>query len=334
MIIGFDVGGSKISLFLSERNGRVLYREKVPTPLFKTPMDLIEKLVDMSREAEERSESPVDIISVVFAGAVDGKSGIIKSSPNLFGGQEIPISSILEDILGKTVYIENDATAVAISEKIFGNGKIFSNFIYVTLSTGIGGGIFMNNRVYRGSNGMAGEFGHMRVVSDGKVCGCGRTGCFETVAGGRAIGEMLRTSGIGSSSRYLKKITDRPLEARDLFDGASRGDAECLDMARIFVDSMASGIASLANIFDPEAIMLGGGMANSPDIVFNGIREKVPGQMKTMVRNMEFFRTTPVTVELSPMAVVLYEEQIPGFNIERIVKEMREKISPKKKIEP
>jgi glucokinase len=327
LILGFDVGGSKISMFLSDRNGNILKRSRVRTPDFKRPEDLIEQLVSMSRDAEHSSPSEIETVSVVFAGAVDGKRGIIRSSPNLFGGVEIPLSDILEDILKMTVYIENDATATAISEKIFGNGKAFANFIYLTLSTGIGGGIFMNNRVYRGSLGMAGEFGHMVVDPNGPLCGCGRRGCFEAVAGGKAALKIMERTKAYERSQCLKEISLENVEAKHIFDCAEKADPACLEVVAELTHNMEEGIASLINIFDPEAVMIGGGLSNSKHLVYESIVNNVPKLMATMTRELKFFRTSQVTVELSPMAVVLYEEEIPGFNIERIIKEMKERIA-------
>ncbi len=327
MILGFDVGGSKISMFLSDRNGNILKRSRVRTPDFKRPEDLIEQIVKMSNDAEHSAPSEIETVSVVFAGAVDGKKGIIRSSPNLFGGMEIPLSDILEDILKKTVYIENDATATAISEKIFGNGKAFSNFIYLTLSTGIGGGIFMNNRVYRGATGMAGEFGHMVVDPDGPLCGCGRKGCFEAVAGGKAAVRIMDSLKAYERSECLQKIPREQVEAKEIFECAENGDMVSMEVVASLTKNMEEGIASLINLFDPEAVMIGGGLSNSRKLVFDEIVKNAPKMMATMEREVKFFRTSQVTVELSPMAVVLYEEEIPGFNIERIIKEMKERIS-------
>jgi glucokinase len=327
LILGFDVGGSKISMFLSDRNGNILRRSRVRTPDFKRPEDLIEQLVTMSRDAEHAAASDIETVSVVFAGAVDGKRGIIRSSPNLFGGIEIPLSDILEDILKKTVYIENDATATAISEKIFGNGKAFSNFIYLTLSTGIGGGIFMNNRVYRGSLGMAGEFGHMVVDPQGPVCGCGRKGCFEAVAGGKAALKIMDRIKAYERSECLRQTPRENVEAKQIFECAEKGDPPCLEVVGELTKNMEEGVASLINIFDPEAVMVGGGLSNSKKLVYESIEKNSPSLLATMKRDVKFFRTSQVTVELSPMAVVLYEEEIPGFNIERIIKEMKERIT-------
>ncbi|MCL4320108.1 MAG: ROK family protein, partial [Candidatus Thermoplasmatota archaeon] len=138
-------------------------RLKIKTPKFNSPQEMVDLIGNMVDSIEEETGRIPDAISVVIAGAVDARRGIIRSSPNLFGGTEIEFSKMLEERLGKIVYIENDATATAISEKIFGNGKSQDNFLYITMSTGIGGGVFINNRIYRGSLGMAGEFGHMVI---------------------------------------------------------------------------------------------------------------------------------------------------------------------------
>ncbi len=291
-------------------------------------VDLIGNMVD---SIEEETGRIPDAISVVIAGAVDARRGIIRSSPNLFGGTEIEFSKMLEERLGKIVYIENDATATAISEKIFGNGKSQDNFLYITMSTGIGGGVFINNRIYRGSLGMAGEFGHMVIDPLGPVCGCGRRGCFEIMAGGKGTLRIAEAMNTYAKSPYFKKIPPEKLEARHVFDGAEAGDKECIRVIDKVVENMTRGVANLVNIFDPEAIMIGGGLSNSKELVVDGIAERLQEELKTMKRNVEIFRTNQITVELSPLAVVLYEKEMPSFNYERIIREMRQKITEKTK---
>jgi glucokinase len=292
---------------------------------------MVELIGNMVDSIEEETGRIPDAISVVIAGAVDARRGIIRSSPNLFGGTEIEFSKMLEERLGKIVYIENDATATAISEKIFGNGKSQDNFLYITMSTGIGGGVFINNRIYRGSLGMAGEFGHMVIDPLGPICGCGRRGCFEIMAGGKGTLRIMEAMNTYAKSPYLKKIPTEKLEARHVFDGAEAGDKECIRVVDKVVENMTRGVANLVNIFDPDAIMIGGGLSNSKELVVDGIAERLQDELKTMRRDVEIYRTNQITVELSPLAVVLYEKEMPSFNYERIIREMREKITEKTK---
>ena len=292
---------------------------------------MVELIGNMVDSIEEETGRIPDAISVVIAGAVDARRGIIRSSPNLFGGTEIEFSKMLEERLGKIVYIENDATATAISEKIFGNGKSQDNFLYITMSTGIGGGVFINNRIYRGSLGMAGEFGHMVIDPLGPICGCGRRGCFEIMAGGKGTLRIMEAMNTYAKSPYLKKIPTEKLEARHVFDGAEAGDKECIRVVDKVVENMTRGVANLVNIFDPDAIMIGGGLSNSKERVVDGIAERLQDELKTMRRDVEIYRTNQITVELSPLAVVLYEKEMPSFNYERIIREMREKITEKTK---
>ncbi len=326
-VLGFDVGGSKISMFLTDSSGKVHKRARIKTPVFENPQQLIDLLGDMADTVEKDTGMIPDSIAVVIAGAVDAVRGILRSSPNLFGDKEVHLSSMLEKRLKKVVYIENDATAVAISEKVFGNGKGFENFLYITLSTGIGGGIFINNKVYRGALGMAAEFGHVVMDPQGPLCGCGRRGCFEAIAGGRGTMKLMEEMGSYSRSPYLQKIDRQKMEAKDIFAGAEVRDEECIAVVERVVKNMVSGIANLVNIFDPEAIMIGGGLANSRELVIDRIEKDLPEALKSMRRNIQIRKTNPITVELSPLAVVLNEHETPAFNYERIVREMREKLS-------
>lgn len=328
-VLGFDVGGSKISMFLTDSSGKVHKRTRIKTPTFENPEQLIDLLGNMADRVEEDTGTVPDSIAVVIAGAVDAVRGILRSSPNLFGDKEVQLSSMLGKRLNKVVYIENDATAVAISEKVFGNGRGFENFLYITLSTGIGGGIFINNKVYRGSLGMAAEFGHIVMDPQGPLCGCGRRGCFEAIAGGKGTIKLMKEMNSYSRSPYLQKFNVDNLEAKDIFEGAEVRDEECMAIVDRVVKNMVSGIANLVNIFDPEAIMIGGGLANSREIVIDRIEKGLPDALKSMRRNVQIRRTNPITVELSPLAVVLNEHETPAFNYERIVREMREKLSEK-----
>ncbi len=328
-VLGFDVGGSKISMFLTDSSGRVHQRTRIKTPVFDNPQQLIDLLGDMADTVEHDTGMMPDAIAVVIAGAVDAMKGILHSSPNLFGDKEVMLSNMLEKRLKKVVYIENDATAVAISEKVFGNGKGFENFIYITLSTGIGGGIYINNKVYRGALGMAAEFGHVVMDPQGPLCGCGRRGCFEAIAGGKGTLKLMEEMDSYSRSSYLQKFRKNKVEAKNIFDGAEMRDDECLAIVDRVVKNMVSGIANLVNIFDPEAVLIGGGLANSKEIVVDRIERELPEVMKSMRRHVEIRRTNPITVELSPLAVVLNEHETPAFNYERIVREMREKLSEK-----
>jgi glucokinase len=329
--MGFDIGGSKISLFLSDGNGKIHKRMKERTPVFKSPDELVDIIEKMANLVIDETGTAPDAFSVVIAGAVDARRGVIHSSPNLLGNQEVEFSKMLQDRLNKVVYIENDATAAAISEKIFGNGKTYENFIYLTLSTGIGGGIFINDKVYRGATGMAGEFGHMVIDPDGPICGCGRRGCFEVMAGGKGILKLMDKKSIYEKSDYLKQFKKNKVEAKHIFDGAESGDQYCSQLIDSVVDNMVSGIANLVNIFDPDAVMIGGGLSNSQELVLDNIERMLPDKLMGMNRNVSIFRTNPILVELSPLAVVLYEREMPSFNYERIIREMREKIVDKQK---
>ncbi len=314
---------------MTDSSGRIHKRLRIKTPEFKNPKELIDLIGSMSDEVEIETGMVPDAIAVVIAGAVDAIKGIVRSSPNLFGDREVQLSRMLEERLNKSVYIENDATAVAISEKVFGNGKGYENFIYVTLSTGIGGGIFINNRVYRGALGMAGEFGHTVMDPQGPLCGCGRRGCFEAIEGEKGTLKLMAEMDSYKNSEYLKKFKKEKIEAKTIFDGAEFGDAECLAIVDRVTENMVAGIANLVNIFDPEAVMIGGGMSDSKKLVVSRIEKELPEALKSMRRNVDIRKTNPITVELSPLALVLNEREMPSFNYERIIREMREKLSEK-----
>jgi len=167
----------------------------------------------------------------------------------------------LTEKFGREVYLDNDATAQAISVKIFDKGKSYSNFIYVVNGTGIGGGIFINNKIYRGHNGYAGELGHMVVLANGPVCGCERRGCIEALASGSAITRrVIENIKEVRNSTFLSSIPMNRLTTEDIFSGKKLGDPFSTLIIDEAVYYFSLFLSNIINIFDPEAIFLGGGV--------------------------------------------------------------------------
>ncbi|MCX8126025.1 MAG: ROK family protein, partial [Dehalococcoidia bacterium] len=190
LALGVDVGGTKVLAALVTEEGRVVSRERVLTGATDGPEAVIERIVATAdRLLRSSNLRPADLsgIALAVAGIIDIRRGIITTSPNLPGWKDVPLRDLIARELGTVTYLINDADAAALGENRFGTGRGTRHMVYITVGTGIGGGIIINGGLYAGASGCAGEFGHMTIDPDGPQCACGRYGCWEALASGSAI---------------------------------------------------------------------------------------------------------------------------------------------------
>ena len=238
---GIDVGGTKFLGVILDDNGDVLVEKRRATP---TGADtLIGELVDFARELGE-----FDTLGVGVPGLVT-RSGVLRAAPNLTGAHELAVGPTMSEALGLAVAVDNDATCAALAEWQHGAARGFDDVVLVTLGTGIGGGVVMGGRLQRGTNGFAGEIGHMVVKPDGPACPCGRRGCWERFASGRGL-QMLAGGRRGE----------------EVVEGARSGDRELLEVIDQFAHWVALGLVNLTNMLDPACIVLGGGLTAAQDL--------------------------------------------------------------------
>lgn len=309
-ILGFDVGGTKISAVLGDDTGHILGSIRKPTVRHLGRKKLAEDLVSMGHSllGEYGLKKP-DMIGVIFAALVDSERGLVLSSPNILGLSNLPVKKILEDEFGAVTYLENDATAATIAERIFGDGSKYNNFVYLTLSTGIGGGAFIDGKLYRGAHGMAGEMGHMVVMSNGPICGCGRRGCLEAIASGRGIARRVseNITAVKESELY-SKLRPSDIDAKKVFEFKKKGDMFSQLIIEETIYYLAVGLVNIIDIFDPEAIIIGGGISNAGEELFKPLRAAVHEEFKTMKRPVKITRGLKNGHDLSTIALPLYRE--------------------------
>ena len=195
-------------------------------------------------------------IGVGIPGPIDFKTGVVIEPPNLPGWKKVNLKSDLSKKFNVPVFIDNDANCAALGEALFGAGQNARDFIYITVSTGIGGGIIIDRKLYRGINGSAGEFGHMVIEPHGFKCGCGNTGCFEAMASGTSI---KTRSGEDAMAVHIK---------------AQQGDKKSLEVIKETAHYLGLGIANLVNIFNPELVIVGGGLSNMGELLLKPTREE------------------------------------------------------------
>jgi len=198
------------------------------------------------------------------AGAIDSDKGVITLSPNLPGWRDVPLGDIVRERYRVDVFLVNDASAAALGEHRFGAGRGVSNLILLTLGTGIGGGIIINGEMYLGACGSAAEIGHMVIDVNGPECGCGNRGCLETLASGTAVArDAVRRINQGEKSSLVAMVGGKieDITAEKVGTAARKGDSLALDVLSRAGTYLGVGLANLVNIFNPEMIVLGGGMA-------------------------------------------------------------------------
>ncbi|MEM3675547.1 MAG: ROK family protein [Thermoplasmataceae archaeon] len=307
-ILGFDVGGTKVSAVLGTSDGKIISKLRKPTVKHLGKKRLMQDFFDMGEELlEGNGVDHPDQIGITFAGLVDAEKGVVLSSPNILGLNNLEISKALEHKFKSRAFLENDATAATIAERLFGSGKNVENFVYLTLSTGIGGGAFLNGKLYRGAHGMAGEFGHMVVMSNGPVCGCGRRGCLEAIAGGRGIARRVSENIIAvRDSELLSKVRPSEIDAKKVFEFSRKGDM----FSRLIIEEtiyyLAVGIVNIINILDPEIVIIGGGIANAGDDLFNPLRAAVKEEFKSMARPVKIIKALKNGPDLATIALPVY----------------------------
>ena len=273
LALGIDLGGTKILTAVTDAHGRILSRDHCATPAAKGQDAVIESLVKSGRRALEQASvaaSALDAVGVAAAGPSNAETGILLTSPNLPGWQDVPLRDTVEKELRKETFLVNDANAAALAELRYGAARGARNYVYVTIGTGIGGGIVVDGEMYTGVGGTGGEVGHMSIDDSGPLCNCGSRGCWETLASGTALAtearhrikEGARTSILNHAGGDTEKVT-----ASVVHKAAQAGDSLANEIIARTGYYVGVGLANLVNIFNPEMIVVGGGLASMGDML-------------------------------------------------------------------
>jgi len=280
-VLAIDLGGTKIIAAIVSSQGQVMAREYYPTLAGEGPQSVIDRIlsaIDQLLRVRNIDLFQLDSISIASAGAIDLDQGLVTSSPNLPGWYDIPLRDIVNRKYRVNTFLINDASAAALGEYNFGAGKGVNNLIYLTVSTGIGGGIIINGELYLGPSGSAGEIGHMTIDINGPRCSCGNIGCLETLASGTAVaGEAIRRIGQGEESSLTEMVEGKieNITAEKVGVAAQGGDSLALDVISEAATYLGVGMVNLVNIFNPEMIIVGGGVAQIGDLLLDPVRQMV-----------------------------------------------------------
>lgn len=255
--LGIDIGGTNTAFGLVSREGEVVLEETVATGLFEDP----HQLVDYIYEHVSASDC-FDLILGIGIGAPNGNTftGNIEFAPNLKWKGVIPIADLFEERFHRPAILTNDANAAAIGEHLFGCAQDLKDFVTITLGTGLGSGIFINGELIVGHQGFAGEYGHVRVVANGRLCGCGRKGCLETYAS--STGVVRSITELESPNKATSVLTPET-SARGVFSAAEKGDLFAQEIVEFTAQILGSALADFAAFSNPQAYILFGGIAQS-----------------------------------------------------------------------
>ena len=277
--IGIDIGGSRLRAALVDGSGNILTRRETATLAQAGPAAVIEQLVELVDQIAPKAERAAIVgAGVACPGPLDTERGRALGIPTLAGWVDIPIASMIGTALALPVRLENDGIAAAIGEWKFGAGRGLRNLVYITVSTGIGGGVVLDGRPLRGHMGMAAHVGHMTVQRDGAVCSCGNRGCWEAYASGTAFGRRISNSS-GSMAGG---------DPRSVFAAARSGSRDAVAMVAEEADWLGIGIANLLHLYSPDCVVVGGGISNGFDLLEPGIRARLRSNA------MPAFRDVPV----------------------------------------
>src|SRR5579875_11639 len=281
-VLGFDIGGTKSAVVLATMDGTLRARMQIPTrPQMRSAETVLSELTELARallEEENVSQHDLAGISVVCGGPLDLENGLICSPPNLPGWDNVPIVAFLQERFHLPVVLENDANAGALAEWLFGAGKGASHLIYLTMGTGIGGGLILDGRLYHGKQGLAGEIGHQTILPDGPLCACGKQGCLEALASGPAIARLARESLMyGRHKRVLSLAGGKPADitAEHVIAAAKEGDNFAQGLLEEIGTYLGIGIANVLQILNPECVILGTIAVHAGDCLLEPVRKAV-----------------------------------------------------------
>ncbi|MGH9226436.1 MAG: ROK family protein [Acidimicrobiales bacterium] len=276
--VGIDVGGTK-ALGIAVVDGEVVAEDRVPSP--PKGDQLLDALAVLTAELGQAAGEAVTAVGVGVPGLVD-REGVLRFAPNLRGCSGLDVRTGLEERAHVPVAVDNDATCAAWGEHQLGAARGLDGVVLVTLGTGIGGGIVSGGRLQRGANGFAGEIGHMVVDPMGPPCPCGRTGCWERFASGFGLGRLAREAAqAGKANRIVELAGGDPEDVRGehVTVALVEDDPEAVAIMADFAWWLALGLANLANIFDPQAFVIGGGLVECGDSLFGPARRALAEQL-------------------------------------------------------
>lgn len=290
--IGIDVGGTNVKIALVDGNGKIIYSNSVPTYAkmgYEYTVNNIKQAIKDLMKETNTTPSDIEGIGFDFPGQVDCKTGVVKLAPNIPGWVNVPIAQMIEDEFHIPTRIDNDVRCAALGELKFGAGRGCENFICITVGTGIGSGIVINGKVVRGATNAAGELGHIKLqMNGGPICGCGDTGCLEASASGPAIVAMAQEyikGGKSTKFREMAAVEGGEITPYMVAKAAEEGDPVAKRIFEIVGEYIGIGLTSVINLLNPERVIIGGGVAESGELLLGPIRKTIKERAMVVAGN-------------------------------------------------
>ena len=290
--IGIDVGGTNVKIALVDDNGKIIYSNSVPTYAkmgYEYTVNNIKQAIKDLMKETNTTPSDIEGIGFDFPGQVDCKTGVVKLAPNIPGWVNVPIAQMIEDEFHIPTRIDNDVRCAALGELKFGAGRGCENFICITVGTGIGSGIVINGKVVRGATNAAGELGHIKLqMNGGPICGCGDTGCLEAFASGPAIVAMAQEyikGGKSTKFREMAAVEGGEITPYMVAKAAEEGDPVAKRIFEIVGEYIGIGLTSVINLLNPERVIIGGGVAESGELLLGPIRKTIKERAMVVAGN-------------------------------------------------
>ncbi len=296
-IIGIDLGGTNIPIALVTSGGMIVRQISISTNVSQGPEKVIERIIKAIKEIMNTvGHKSISGIGIGCAGQIDHKRGVVLFSPNLFWKNVHMVKKIKAAFKGLPVLLDNDANVAALGEYMCGAGKGMKNVIFMTWGTGVGGGIIINGRLYLGATGSAGEVGHIIISHDGPKCNCGNLGCLERYVGNKYIVNRAKELIKKEKNTTIHKLVNNDLSKITpliIKKAAMKGDKLAKQVWEEMGTYMGMGLVSIINLLNPEAVIIGGGIAKAGNLVFSPIKETIKKRaLKAASRNVKILRAT------------------------------------------
>lgn len=286
--LGIDLGGTNIVAGVVNKDYKIIAKAECKTAVPRPQIDVCKSMADMAKKAVEKAKLTMDDIASIgigVPGAVNPKTGIVEYSANLFF-HHWEIVKMMQELLQKSVSIENDANAAAYGEFLAGAAKGTTNAIAITLGTGVGAGIIIDKKIYSGSNYAGAEMGHMVIVHEGRECACGRKGCWETYSSATGLINSTKEAILTENPdfSYMLKMVKGDLNkvsGLTAFNALRAGDAVGAEVVDSYISYLACGVVNAINIFQPEILCIGGGISREGETLLGPLRTLVEQERYT-----------------------------------------------------
>ena len=298
---GIDVGGTGIQVGVVDETGHIIAKSSMVTEVGAPYQEQIAGMARCVQEAMDKAGLPMSELKSVGAGVpglADQKTGMVAYCPNIHW-TDVPFREEFQKHIDKPVFIDNDATVAGLAESVAGVSAGSDSSVFLTLGTGVGGGIVINGKVWNGAHGVGSEIGHMILEADGEPCNCGNNGCLERYCSATAIIRMAREQMDNHPDSLILSMAEgdkAKINAKIVFDAAREGDPTAVKVFRRYIRYLGQAIASIVNFLDPEVVVLGGGVSKAGAFLLDAVRQEVPKYVlyKTMpIARIELARLGP-----------------------------------------